>query len=432
MSERPWAVGDLLGLRIPAHAQALQEGGAAFLTEAFRAAGALGADNAVARITQCAECPGGSTGRKLLLGVAYENPAPDLHTELFVKFSRDFDDPIRDRGKVQMASEVRLAALSRAPQFPIAVPKCYFADYENETGTGLLITQRVAFDAAGVEPHYEKCLDYEMPEPLAHYEALIRALARLAGAHKGGRLPESAASQFPFEPDKLDVGARAPYTVEQVETRVQRYADFAATYPELLPDNIRAPAFIENLRVHAPRFPAQEGAIKHYLTQQDAFIALCHWNANVDNGWFWRDADGVLTCGLMDWGHVSQMNVAMALWGALSAGEISLWDDHLDHLLALFVREYAEAGAPKLDVAALAFQLDLYIGVMGVAWMLDAPALIQSRTPGLAPGQTRYDAPIKSSERGRNQLQIMSVFLNRFERRDFGAVLDRFLSGAHV
>jgi hypothetical protein len=82
----------MLGLQIPAHSEALRVGGEFFLTEAFRASGALAADNRIVEITRLEEWPGGSTGRKVLLSVAYENPAPGLHTELFVKFSRDFSD----------------------------------------------------------------------------------------------------------------------------------------------------------------------------------------------------------------------------------------------------------------------------------------------------------------------------------------------------
>ena len=32
-----------------------------------------------------------------------------MHEDLFVKFSRDFDDPIRDNGRTQMEMEVRFA-----------------------------------------------------------------------------------------------------------------------------------------------------------------------------------------------------------------------------------------------------------------------------------------------------------------------------------
>lgn len=106
-------VGDQYGLPIPADPATLLSGGAAFLTKAFRASGVL-ADNSVVRISDYREISGGSTGRKVVLSVEYDRAAPDLHTELFVKFSRDLDNPVRDRGKTQMEPEVRFASLSRA------------------------------------------------------------------------------------------------------------------------------------------------------------------------------------------------------------------------------------------------------------------------------------------------------------------------------
>jgi hypothetical protein len=69
---------------------------------------------------------------------------------------------------------------------------------------------------------------------------------------------------------------------------------------------------------------AHEPAIWQYLAGNSDYIALCHWNANVDNAWFYTDAAGELQCGLMDWGCVGRMNVAMAVWGALSAAETAL------------------------------------------------------------------------------------------------------------
>src|SRR5271163_97320 len=91
-----WVTGDHFGLPIPADPAALRAGGAAFLTRAFRVSGALTAGNAVTGISRFQEVPGGSTGRKLLLRVEYDKPVASTHTDLFVKFSRDFDD--RDRG----------------------------------------------------------------------------------------------------------------------------------------------------------------------------------------------------------------------------------------------------------------------------------------------------------------------------------------------
>ena len=321
MTFAEWVPGDMLGLHIPAHSEAMRAGGAAFLTEAFRASGALAADNRVAGITQFEECLGGGTGRKLFLSVAYEKPAPELHTDLFVKFSRDFDDEIRDRSRHMMNSEVRFAALSRTPGFPIAVPACLFADFHQESGTGILITERVAFGAGGIERHYPKCLDYEMPEPLEHYKALVKSLARLGGTHKAGRLSDSVAQQFPFDADASVASDRIRYTAKQLQNRVARFSDFAGKFPQLLPQNITSPEFIAQLSEEVPRFLECESAIKAFLYGKPEFIALCHWNANIDNAWFWRNARGGLECGLLDWGRVGQMNVAAALYGSLSGAE---------------------------------------------------------------------------------------------------------------
>jgi hypothetical protein len=418
-----WARGDMLGLEIPAHSDSLRAGGERFLTEAFRAAGALAVDNRVTRILQCEECPGGSTGRKLLLSVEYEKPSPELHTDLFVKFSRDFDDEIRDRAKIQMELEVRFALLSRAPEFPIAVPVCYFSDYHRQSGTGILISERVAYGNGKIERHYGKCLDYEMPVPLQHYRALIRALARLAGTHKAGGLPDTVEQYFPFEADRLAVSQRKPYTAQQIRNRVARYADFAADYPQLLPENIRSPGFIAQLAVQAPRFAVLEPVVKQILGSQPEFIALCHWNANIDNAWFWSNAGGELECGLMDWGHVSQMNVAMALWGCMSAAETAIWNNHLDELLLLFVKEFRGCGGPALSVEALKLQLKLYVGMMGLAWLLDAPALILAQIPNLSTAESRFDDRIKGDEHARAQLHFLTTFLNLWQIEDIGALV---------
>ena len=194
-----WVAGDQFGLAIPADPAALRDGGARFLTDAFRLAGALAADNAVTSITDFREVAGGSTGRKVVLSVEYDKAAPGLHTDLFVKFSRDFDNPGRDRGKTQMEPEVRFASLSQTPGFPIAVPSVLFGDYHRGTGTGILITERIHFGIKGIERKYHKCLDYEMPEALEHYRALLTALARLAGTHRSGRLPADLTAHFPLD-----------------------------------------------------------------------------------------------------------------------------------------------------------------------------------------------------------------------------------------
>lgn len=419
-----WIRGDSLGLDIPAHAAALRQGGPAFLTRAFHAAGSLPADNRVSHISECREIQGGSTGRKLLLSVEYEHPDPSLETQLFVKFSRDFDNDIRDRAKSQMELEVLFALLSRSPDFPIAVPACYFTDFHHASGTGILVTQRVAFGQRGIEPLYEKCLDYKMPQPLAHYRALIRALGRLAGTHKAGRLPAIVEQYFPFAPEKLVVSQRAPYSAEQISERVQAYAGFVGDYPGLMPAHLCTESFLNRLQVEAPRFQQLVAVGQNLLQSDPDMIALCHWNAHVDNAWFWTGENGELQCGLMDWGNVSQMNVAMALWGCLSAAELSVWNDHLEELLALFATEFANSGGVALDLDTLKLHLTIYVATMGLAWMLDAPQYLVSLVPDLKQVNDRFDPRIENNERARSQWLIMSVFLNLWQQQDMVKVIE--------
>src|SRR6201999_2948524 len=111
--------------------QTLICGGTDFLTKAFHTSGALAANNRVSRIVEAAEFLGGGNGKKLLLTVAYELPEPDLPEQLFIKFSRNFDNELWDRARSMMISEANFAVLSRSPDFPVTVPYCLFADFDS-------------------------------------------------------------------------------------------------------------------------------------------------------------------------------------------------------------------------------------------------------------------------------------------------------------
>src|SRR5262249_32964886 len=154
-------------------------------------------------------------------------------------FSRDLHNPIRDRGKTQMESEVLFASLAGTPGFPITVPATQFADYHRDTGTGILITERIRFGVNGIERQYHKCLDYEMPEPLDHSRALLTALARLAGYHRSGCLPAGVISRFPVDLKAATVGEPVAISADKLDRRLSRLAEFARTSPGLLPANVR-------------------------------------------------------------------------------------------------------------------------------------------------------------------------------------------------
>ncbi len=137
-----------------------------------------------------------------------------------------------------MEPEVRFASLSRAAGFPIAVPRALFGDYHRQSGTGILITERIRFGSNGIERQYHKCLDYEMPEPLEHYRALLTAVARLAGTHRAGRLPADLTAHFPLDVQAATVGDRTPLSTDALDRRLTQLAEFVETHPGLLPANV--------------------------------------------------------------------------------------------------------------------------------------------------------------------------------------------------
>ena len=167
---------------------------------------------------------------------------------------------------------------------------------------------------------------------------------------------------------------------------------------------------------------AQQNRIIKLLTADPQYIALCHWNANIDNAWFVRTSTG-LECGLLDWGHVSQMNIGMSLWGCLSGAETGLWDDHLEELLALYTTEFTHTGQLALDTGELKTHLTLYAVLMGLNWLLDVPPYLVKLLPDLSGFEDRFDERLRRHEAARTQLQMMSVFLNLWQTSDVAGMI---------
>lgn len=420
--------GDATGLLVPAHVDALRADGADWLTRAFHAFGSLPLDNAVADITGITPCPGGSTGHKFLLDLRYARPDPALHSRLFVKFSRDFDDERRDRQRDEMAGEARLLAVSREPGFPIRVPVGYFADYHAASGTGLVITETIAFGQDGIEPHRRKAMDHlTLDDPLEHYEAIVTALARLAGAHRAGQLGPRVAAQFPFDPMAASADP-IRYTEAELAAELDRCEAFARDCPQLLPAEVRTPAFLAQMRADAALIRRHEGAIRAALVADPRLIALCHWNAHIDNCWFWRNGEG-LHCGLIDWGRAGQLTFGSILWGALSAAHHAIWDEHLDGLIALFAAEYHAAGGPVVTAREVKDHLTLHMAAMGVARVLAFPEIIRFRLPECIDASGPFDPMFHAVDPARNCRQVYVNFLQFWRRQDFGAAVLRLVEG---
>lgn len=423
-----FAVGANTDLPMPAQPDAMRQETATFLTHAFRAYGSIAPDNRVTRVTRFEPFAGGNSGLKLALSVEYEKQEAGLHPELFVKFSRDYTDAFRDRRRYEFDGEVRLAELARLPDFPVTVAKPYFADFDPETGTGLLITERIAFGQGRLEPLHHKCMDHELANPFEYYAQTIGALARLAGAHKAGRLSPHVERLFPFDPETAQADLPIPWTAGGLREKVSAWRDFVESCPRLFPANLRPAAFFDRLECDALRFLDREDEVRAFLHADADFVALCHWNTNLDNAWFWRDDHGSLHCGLLDWGMVRQMNVCYGLWGGLSASEGTFLKRELDGLLALFAREFADAGGARLDPGELAVHFDLSLALLGLALMMDTPALIRARLPEIAEMEGPLDPRLMDEKVVQGFLHVSRNFLDLWQSRDFGASLNAMLA----
>lgn len=422
-AEQRWVNGDMFGLDIPADAATLLSNGPDFLTHAFRSAGTMSAENKVKQIVHLEEFIGGGTGKKCVLKVEYERQEPGLHENLFIKFSRNFDNELWDRARSLMVAEARFAILSRGPDFPVAVPFCLFADVNAESGSGLIITENIPYGSNGVEPLYPKCLDYTVPEPLEHYKAILKGLARLSGAHRSGHLAKEFDEYFPFKP-KQAAGMFAIRTpLDKLTQRANRMFDFVTDHPQLFPDNVRDPAFHQQFIKDIPDVVAAESGIMRALFDDPNMFAFAHWNANIDNCWFWRDEEKQLQCGFLDWANAGQISMAQSINGAISGAEPAIWTEHLDELLTTFVDEYAKNGGPRLDIAELRQQVLLIVAVSGLSYAMGAPIAVERDIADIKSVKSYQDDCFKQFENARIQLHMMTKMLNLWQTRQLGDVI---------
>jgi hypothetical protein len=421
-----WVTGDIFGVRIPADLESMLDGGAIALTDALRAAGTLEAGGRVSAIVGSRPFVGGGTGTKAIVDVTYEGHGQALPEQLFVKFSRNFDSELQDRGRFMMASEARFAVLARRA-FPVPVPRFVFADVEASSGTGLLVTARIPYGDDGVEPLHPKCLDHLLDDPAAHYAAILRGQARMAGAHRTGQLSPEFDVHFPYDPGMAvaTVGALAP--VETLERWAHRMFDFVERHPQLLPgDLVERTRFLHDI----PRVLARRDRVLDLLGRLPESVGFSHWNANIDNCWFERDDAGDLVAGFIDWANAGPAPSFQAALGALSGAPATLWRDRLDDLLAGYVAELAATGAPRLDVDQLRQQVLVLHAMSSLGFAMGAPVAIEREIADLDALTGPADEQLLVHENARIQLHMMTNLLVNWETFGLGDLVAGLPDGA--
>ena len=419
--------GEETGIDFPTTIESFRKVGVDFLTQAFQAVGSLPADDRVTAITRADEFVGGGMGRKLLLDLEYANGA-GLAKQLFVKFPLDYGHPQREAFTWPMRAEVRLYLLARSAKLPVAIPTAYFADFNSDALCGILITERVAYGEGNVLPVIDKCQDYLLDDQFERYWVVTIANAALAGEHKAGKLGPTIAEKFPFPGPHQVPGERFPYTQEDIDTRVAKLREYASRAPHLLPKNFASSEFLDRFAFETKLVLQHQELIYNYLNTATDFIALCHWNINIDNAWFWRDEAGKLHVGFLDWGSAQQMNIARGFWGMVCAAELDLLDAHRQELMQAFVDSYHAAGGPAITVEKFELMYRLAISVDAFLWMINAPSIVETHLPNFPEMADRFDTRLQTTFLARAQQHILTVMLNEFSNANVEDAITQVLA----
>jgi hypothetical protein len=426
------AHGQETGTQFPTTIESFRKVGVEFLNRAFHAVGSLPLDDRVTAITRADEFVAGGMGRKLLLDLEYEC-GEGMARQLFVKFPLDDGHPQREGFTWPMQAEVRFYLLSMRTKLPVAIPRAYFGDFDPDALCGILITERVAYGVGNVEPWIDKCQEYLLDNQFERYCAVSKANAALAGAHKAGKLGPSIAEKFPFPGPRQLGGERFPYAQADIDLRIARLREYAAKAPQLLPKNFASKDFIDRFERETRLVLQHHDKIYDYLNNASDYIALCHWNINIDNAWFWRDDQGQLHVGFLDWGSACQANIARGFWGMVCAAELDLLDAHRHDLLKIFVDSYRQAGGPAISVEEFEFMYRLAVSVDAFLWMINAPSIVETHLPNYPEMADRFDVRLQNTFLARAQQHILTVMLNEFSSANvedaIGLLLERVGAG---
>jgi hypothetical protein len=85
-----------------------------------------------------------------------------------------------------------------------------------------------------------------------------------------------------------------------------------------------------------------------------------------------------------------------------------------------------------LELEELRLHVQLFVALLGLAWMIDAPAIIAAQLPDLTHSASRYDPALRADFLARAQLQLITVFLNAWAVEDYGSVLDKLLASGRL
>ena len=263
---------------------------------------------------------------------------------------------------------------------PVRIPKLYFADICRETTNYILITEAIdypprsrsgeAFAPYAILPKCGKYQDDSLgPQAADYYYTLLRACARVGAADKCGRFDSVVGAYVWRKPvGAADSESRRRMMTSVASTQADSLIEFVSVVATgLFPPSQRALPFLHEVKRQLVEMAQYFPAAQAYLAHDPRFIALNHVNLQIDNAFFWRDEEGALDCGLLDWGGASRVPFTATFMGMFSGAEADVLLAHEEGLMRCFADEYVACGGPRLEYAELLLRFRLSYAMMALS-----------------------------------------------------------------
>jgi len=438
------APGMIYGLEFPWNEALLDEFGPEWLTKAFHTVGSLDKDNKVTKVIleQKIKVTTGNNGGKFLFEVEYEKDQPELHKKLFAKVPFALEgatksDRLSSSVYKQPAElwEINTYRLLEAT-LPMKTPKFYYGDISNETSNWIIITERIDFHdfdgnnfgkplkkkdplpAFQIEGPYDKCIDHNLRgNEKDYYSCLIRVGAKMAGMHKAGKMGphEILAKSFAWHPDPSDPaawGVNPNASTGEVPKQMKAKIDMAVTFISdigkvLFPKYATKEPFLTKLRTTIMTLCAYSSEINFWKFSNYDYVALGHMNLNVDNAYFWRNAEGQLDCGVFDWGNMGAGCMGHKLWWWFYCRDYEPFKRNLGKDLDLFIECYKSGGGPALDKGTMEMMIIITALEQMVGLISAVPQILKMCPKKEWPSiKDRYDPRIGDNIDGKSTIRL--------------------------
>lgn len=284
-------------------------------------------------------------------------------------------------------------------------PRCYFCDMNRKTTNFIFVTERIeygkfnAWDAkykpGEILPAPGKYRDWSIPCAADMYYAHARAMAQFFAwsqeVRKGGLQMDLGFIDEGSVGFKLGVynavgplswTDRDKWLTEQLQNPQLAPAiagsGFGQTVcegflqlgeqlikeiaPHVFPKEYMEKSFLARFFKEARGMSYYVPEMSFYSQMMPEYFSLCHPNAQVDNAFYWRDDNGDMQAGLLDFGGIGHNAIPNCVANGWIGAEVDMMDEHEQKLTHFFIDEFEKASGNKLSFDEFYLHLKLAHG----------------------------------------------------------------------